>query len=162
MLVRSCLIVVSMKLRDIQTQFGALTLTEDKGAIVRLSWGVSGSKERSDVLDAAARQLAEYDAGTREQFDLPLAVGGSQLQRDVCTAMSAIPFGYTVTYGDIAKELGVPAQAIGQACGGNPIPIIIPCHRVMGAKGLTGFSGAGGVETKVALLRHERAGGYLI
>ena len=67
-----------------------------------------------------------------------------------------------MTYGDIAKKLGVPAQAVGQACGANPIPIIIPCHRVMGAKGLTGFSGAGGVETKVLLLRHERAGGFLI
>ncbi|MEO0402485.1 MAG: methylated-DNA--[protein]-cysteine S-methyltransferase [Pseudomonadota bacterium] len=130
--------------------------------MVRLSWGVSGCAEHSDVLDAAAAQLTEYDAGTREVFDLPLEVRGSTLQRDVCAQMSAIPFGHTVTYGDISKRLGVPAQAIGQACGGNPIPIIIPCHRVMGAKGLTGFSGAGGVETKVALLRHECAGGFLI
>ncbi len=148
--------------RDVQTQFGALILTEDDGAIIRLSWGTSGCADRSDVLDAAAAQLAEYDAGTRMGFDLPLSVRGSALQRDVCAAMSAIPFGYTVTYGDIARDLGVPAQAIGQACGGNPIPIIIPCHRVMGAKGLTGFSGAGGVETKVALLKHEGAGGFLI
>lgn len=151
-----------MRQRDVHTQFGDLTLVEDGGAIVRLTWGVSGRADASDVLDAAAVQLAEYDAGTREDFDLPLEVRGSQLQRDVCDAMSAIPFGETVTYGDIAKALGVPAQAIGQACGGNPIPIIIPCHRVMGAKGLTGFSSAGGVETKVALLRHERAGGFLI
>ena len=151
-----------MKQRDVHTQFGDLTLAEEDGAIVRLTWGVSGCDDASDVLDAAAVQLTEYDAGTREVFDLPLEVRGSQLQRDVCAAMSAIPFGETVTYGDIAKQLGVPAQAIGQACGGNPIPIIIPCHRVMGAKGLTGFSGAGGVETKVALLRHERAGGFLI
>jgi methylated-DNA-[protein]-cysteine S-methyltransferase len=76
--------------------------------------------------------------------------------------MSAIRFGDTCTYGDIANQLGVPAQAVGQACGGNPIPVIIPCHRVMGARGLTGFSGAGGVETKVALLRHEGAGSFLI
>jgi methylated-DNA-[protein]-cysteine S-methyltransferase len=97
-----------------------------------------------------------------EVFDLPLKVNGSDFQRAVCAAMSAIPFGETCTYGDIAKGLGVPAQAVGQACGGNPIPVIIPCHRVIGAKGLTGFSGAGGVETKVALLRHERAGGFMI
>ena len=75
---------------------------------------------------------------------------------------AAVPFGHTRTYGEIARDLGVPAQAVGGACGGNPIPILVPCHRVMGAKGLTGFSGAGGVETKVALLRHEGAAGLLI
>ncbi|WP_147108588.1 methylated-DNA--[protein]-cysteine S-methyltransferase [Tateyamaria sp. syn59] len=145
---------------DIKTQFGDLTLTEDRGAIVRMTWGVSGRADRSDVLDTAVDQVRAYDAGELEVFDLPLEVRGSQFQRDVCAAMSEIPFGQTITYGDIAKRLGVPAQAVGQACGGNPIPIIIPCHRVMGAKGLTGFSGEGGVETKVALLRHE--GGFLI
>ena len=147
---------------DIDTQFGTLTLSEDNGMIVRLDWGVSGAGDRSAVLDAACTQLAEYDAGTRTAFDLPLRVNGSRVQQDVCAAMSAIPFGDTCTYGDIARQLGIPAQVVGQACGGNPIPIIIPCHRVMGAKGLTGFSGAGGVETKVALLRHEGAGGFLI
>jgi methylated-DNA-[protein]-cysteine S-methyltransferase len=136
---------------DIDTQFGTLTLSEDNGMIVRLDWGVSGAGDRSAVLDAARTQLAEYETGN-----------GSRVQQDVCAAMSAIPFGDTCTYGDIAKQLGIPAQVVGQACGGNPIPIIIPCHRVMGAKGLTGFSGAGGVETKVALLRHEGAGGFLI
>jgi methylated-DNA-[protein]-cysteine S-methyltransferase len=151
-----------MLYRDIQTRFGALILTAQDGAITRLTWGVSGQSDRSDVLDAAATQLAEYDAGTRQAFDLPLVVRGSRLQRAVCAAIYAISFGDTVTYGDIARDLAVPAQAIGQACGGNPIPIIIPCHRVMGAKGLTGFSGAGGVETKVALLKHEGAGGFLI
>ncbi|WP_299550560.1 methylated-DNA--[protein]-cysteine S-methyltransferase [uncultured Tateyamaria sp.] len=149
-----------MKQVDVHTKFGDLTVTEDGGAVIRLSWGRSECADRSDVLDTAVAQLRAYDAGTLEEFDLPLEVRGSQLQRDVCAAMSDIPYGQTVTYGDIAKALGVPAQAIGQACGGNPIPIIIPCHRVMGAKGLTGFSGAGGVETKVALLRHE--GGFLI
>lgn len=151
-----------MRMRDIKTQFGALTLGEEDGAVVCLSWRMSGRCDPSEALDAATAQLAEYDAGLREVFDLPLRVGGSQVQRDVCAAMSVIPFGQTCTYGDIANKLGIPAQVVGQACGGNPIPIIIPCHRVMGAKGLTGFSGAGGVETKVALLRHEKAGGFLI
>ncbi|MEL6806927.1 MAG: methylated-DNA--[protein]-cysteine S-methyltransferase [Pseudomonadota bacterium] len=151
-----------MRMKDITTQFGTLTVGEEDGAIVRLTWGVSGRADSADVLDAAIAQLAEYDAGTREAFDLPLRVNGSRVQRDVCAAMSKIAFGETCTYGDIAKQLGIPAQVVGQACGGNPIPIIIPCHRVMGAKGLTGFSGAGGVETKVALLRHEGAGGFLI
>ena len=153
---------MGMQKHDVHTQFGPLVLTEENGAITGLSWGRSGRMDRSDVLEAARSQLAAYDAGTRTSFDLPLRVVGSQFQRDVCTAMQAIPFGETVTYGKIARALGASAQAIGRACGGNPIPIIIPCHRVMGAKGLTGFSGAGGVETKVALLRHEGAGGFLI
>ena len=145
----------------IPTQFGPLTLHENDGAIVRVEWEGDGQDE-TPVLTDAAHQLSAYDAGELEAFDLPLRVTGSDFQRAVCAQMSAIPFGETVTYGDIAKALGAPAQAIGSACGGNPIPVIIPCHRVMGAKGLTGFSGKGGVETKVALLRHEGAGGFLI
>ena len=145
----------------IPTQFGPLTLWEEDGAIVRLDWEGDGTDE-TPVLIEAAQQMQAYDAGELTEFDLPLRVKGSDFQRDVCAQMSAIPFGETVTYGDISKALGVPAQAVGSACGGNPIPVIIPCHRVMGAKGLTGFSGKGGVETKVALLRHEGAGGFLI
>lgn len=151
-----------MKQRSIHTQFGDLTVTEIDGAITALDWYWAKAQDTTDLLDEAVAQLGDYAAGNREDFDLPLRVAGTDFQRDVCAAMSAIPFGYTRTYGGIAKMLGVPAQAIGQACGGNPIPIIIPCHRVMGAKGLTGFSGAGGVETKVALLRHEGAAGLLI
>ena len=146
----------------VQTQFGPLTLREQAGCITALRWGHARTEARSALLEEAARQLLEYDTGTREVFDLPLRVDGSDFQRDVCAQMSAIPFGQTVTYGDIAKALGAMPQAVGQACGANPIPIIIPCHRVMGAKGLTGFSGAGSVETKVALLRHEKAGSFLI
>ncbi len=76
--------------------------------------------------------------------------------------MCAIPFGETRTYGDLARALGVPAQAIGQACGANPVPVIVPCHRVLGAAGLGGYSAPGGVETKVALLRHEGAASLLL
>ena len=151
-----------MKQRTVHTQFGDLTLTEEDGAITALNWTRVARQDASDLLIEAATQLVAYANGDLEDFDLPLHVKGSAFQRDVCAAMSAIPFGYTLTYGDIAKQLGVPAQAVGGACGGNPIPVIIPCHRVMGAKGLTGFSGAGGVETKVALLRHEKAAGLLI
>lgn len=151
-----------MKQCSLSTQFGDLILSEVDGAIVSVDWGRAARQDTSDVLAQAARQLAAYDAGQLEVFDLPLRIKGSDLQRAVCDAISAIPFGYTRTYGEIARDLGVPAQVVGQACGGNPIPVIIPCHRVMGAKGLTGFSGAGGVETKVALLRHEGAAGLLI
>ncbi len=150
-----------MPLLSVPTQFGPLTLTEDAGAIVRVDWDGDGTDE-TPLLIEAARQLRAYDAGELEMFNLPLRVSGSDFQQSVCLQMSAIPFGETVTYGDIAKALGQSAQAVGSACGGNPIPVIIPCHRVMGAKGLTGFSGKGGVETKVALLCHERAGGFLI
>lgn len=148
--------------RSVETRFGWLSLFEEGGSIVRLDWGRVRDAAHSDLLDEAARQVKAYDAGDLDMFDLPLQVEGSAFQRDVCAAMQAIAFGYTRTYGEIASDLGVPAQAVGQACGANPIPIIIPCHRVMGAKGLTGFSGAGGVETKVALLRHEGAASLLI
>jgi O-6-methylguanine DNA methyltransferase len=76
--------------------------------------------------------------------------------------MAAIPFGHTRSYGDLAREIGAPAQAIGQACGANPIPILIPCHRVLAANGLGGFSAKGGVESKVFLLRLEGAASLLI
>jgi len=123
-----------MNKRSIQTQFCLLTVTEQDGAITALDWSRVAHAGDSDLLREACAQLAAYDAGTREAFDLPLDVQGSGFQRDVCEAMAAIPFGYTRTYGEIARDLGVPAQAVGQACGGNPIPVIIPCHRVMGAR----------------------------
>jgi methylated-DNA-[protein]-cysteine S-methyltransferase len=144
------------------TAFGSLLLREEAGAITRLTWGSAHQEASSEVLEEAVSQLNAYCAGKRETFDLPLAVRGSDLQQAVCSEMRAIPFGEITTYGEIARRLGVPARAVGRACGANPIAIIIPCHRVMGAKGLTGFSGGAGVETKVALLRHEKAGGFLI
>lgn len=147
--------------RTMDSPVGKLRVTEVDGAITAVNWG-QGRMDDTPLLQDAVRQLQDYFAGERESFDLPLRVDGSEFQQAVCDAMSAIPFGYTRTYGEIANDLGVPAQAVGGACGGNPIPIIIPCHRVMGAKGLTGFSGAGGVETKVALLRLEGAGGFLL
>ena len=150
-----------MPILTIPTQFGPLTLWEDDSAIVRLDWDGDGTDD-TPLLVEAARQVQAYAAGTLTEFDLPLRIKGSDFQRDVCAQMSASSFGKTVTYGDIAKALNQSAQAVGSACGGNPIPVIIPCHRVMGTKGLTGFSGKGGVETKVALLRHEGAGGFLI
>ncbi|MFG6626617.1 methylated-DNA--[protein]-cysteine S-methyltransferase [Sulfitobacter sp. 1A12056] len=151
-----------MKQASLSTPFGDLIVTEEDGAIRALGWGQAAGQDRSEVLDTTLSQLNEYATGQRQHFDLPLRVTGSDFQRAVCAAIAAIPFGHTRTYGEIARDLGVPAQAVGGACGGNPIPILIPCHRVMGAKGLTGFSGAGGVETKVALLRHEGAAGLLI
>lgn len=146
----------------VPTRFGAFSLTEEDGALVRATWDREADGEETPVLAEAARQLRAYDAGELEVFDLPIEVRGSEALKAVCAAMSAIPFGYTRTYGEIARDTGLSAQAVGQLCGANPLAIIIPCHRVMGAKGLTGYSGKGGVETKVALLRHEGAAGLLI
>ena len=141
--------------------FGALTLSETDGVICALAWEKCEAEGTSAVLAAACVQLAEYFAGARRAFDLPLNFG-TGLHEGVRRAMAAIPFGETRTYGDLAKALNAPAQAIGQACGANPIPILIPCHRILGANGLGGYSGAGGVETKVALLRLEGAASLLI
>jgi len=146
---------------SIETPVGPLTLTEDEGTLTRVTWG-NGHTDDTPLLRDAAAQIAAYFAGDLRKFDLPLTVHGPDLQRRVCAAMLKIPFGQTMTYGDLARDLDVPAQAIGQACGGNPIPVIIPCHRVLGATSLGGFSGGAGIETKVALLKHEGAAGLLI
>jgi methylated-DNA-[protein]-cysteine S-methyltransferase len=145
----------------ITTPVGPLTLTATDGAITAVSWSGDG-QDGTDLLLRAKRQLDAYFAGNLTRFDLPLRVAGSDLQRAVCQAMCDIPLGETRTYGDLAKALDAPAQAIGQACGGNPIPVIIPCHRILGANGLGGFSGGTGIETKVALLKHEGAASLLL
>ncbi|MEL7100709.1 MAG: methylated-DNA--[protein]-cysteine S-methyltransferase [Pseudomonadota bacterium] len=142
----------------IHTPFGALTLTEEGGALTKLVWRDTSRMDGTPLLREAEAQLQAYCDSRLDSFDLPTRVIGSPLQQAVCAEMQAIPLGETRTYGAIAKAVGASAQAVGQACGGNPLPVIIPCHRVMGAGGkLTGFSGRGGVETKVALLRHEGA-----
>lgn len=146
----------------VESPVGALFVSEADGAITRVSWQAGEVGEETPLLGRARAQLAEYFDGKRQAFDLPLRVSGSAFQQEVCAAMSAIPFGETRTYGEIARGLGVPAQAVGQACGANPVPVVIPCHRVLGATSLGGYSGEGGVETKVWLLRHEGAGGLLI
>lgn len=139
---------------------GPFAVIEDGGVITRLDWSARTS-DPTPLLREACRQLGEYFDGTRQVFDLPLDFG-TGFQGEMRRAMFAIPYGETRTYGDFARALGRPAQAIGQACGANPIPILIPCHRVLGANGLGGFSAPGGVETKIALLKLEGAGGLLI
>lgn len=133
----------------------------DGAAITRLEW--RGPKGDGDHITAqAAQELDEYFAGTRQVFDVPLGFPPSKFKSKFAQALLDIPYGDTLTYGDMAKDLNVSAQAIGQACGGNKIPILIPCHRVLGADNLGGYSGAGGIETKVWLLKHEGGGGLLI
>ena len=147
-----------MTCAGLDSPFGPLTLVEDGGCILALRWGHEQG-EGSALLDEAMAQLRAYFDHRLSAFDLPLD-WGKGLQAQVRRAMAAIPLGQTRTYGDIARDVGAPAQAVGQACGANPI--LIPCHRVLGRRGLGGFSAPGGVETKVALLRHEGAAGLLI
>ena len=146
----------------IDTPTGPFTLIERDGAITAAHWGADDGADETPLLAMAAGQVAEYFAGTRRAFTLPLRIEASAAQQAACAAMAAIPMGETRTYGEIARELKVSAQAMGQLCGHNPIPLIVPCHRVLGASGLGGFSAPEGVETKVWLLKHERAGGLLI
>jgi methylated-DNA-[protein]-cysteine S-methyltransferase len=151
--------------RRIASPVGALLLCVRDGQITRLTWcaartpeTASGTDADKAALDRAAAQLGAYFAGDLTRFDLPLAPAGSPFQRRVWAAMSEIPFGRTRTYGELARDVGGVARAVGQACGANPIPIIIPCHRVVAGGGrLGGFSGGHGRDSKRALLAHERA-----
>ncbi|MGI9605100.1 MAG: methylated-DNA--[protein]-cysteine S-methyltransferase [Acidimicrobiales bacterium] len=115
--------------------------------------------DADDVAHATAAQLDEYFAGDRDSFDLPLDPVGTDFQREVWAGLSRIPHGETSSYGALADKLDRPgaARAVGAATGANPISIIVPCHRLVGASGkLTGF--AGGLDTKRWLLEHERGG----
>jgi len=114
---------------------------------------------RSPILDDAARQLEAYFDGDLVAFDLPLDLDGTGFQRRCWLALASIPYGQTVSYGEQARRLGLgndAARAVGAANGRNPLPIVLPCHRVIGADGsLTGFGG--GLDVKQFLLEHERA-----
>ncbi len=137
-----------------------ITITELEGSIVALDWGWSPFQDEnpSALLVEAKRQLDLYFDGELTEFDLPLNAMGTKHQEKVWKAMCEIPSGETRTYGDIAKEIGSAAQAVGSACGRNPIPILIPCHRIMASAGrMGGYSGDGGLYTKRALLVLEGA-----
>jgi methylated-DNA-[protein]-cysteine S-methyltransferase len=147
------LIVTSLSLAS---PLGPLTLTEEDRRIVALVWGDSGTGDKTPLLSRARDQLTEYFRGTRRMFDLPLTLLGTSFQRSVWQAMCAIPYGETRAYGGLADDLSSSARAVGTACGRNPIPVIIPCHRVIGKSGaLTGYSGGDGINTKLFLLTLE-------
>lgn len=141
-----------------QSPLGFLTITEENGAITALFFG--GDREASPptpLLQEAQRQLAAYFSGTLQRFSLPLSPHGTPFQTAVWQALCAIPYGETRTYGEIATAVGKPSacRAVGMANHNNPIPIFIPCHRVIGRNGtLTGY--AGGLERKRKLLHLEQ------
>jgi methylated-DNA-[protein]-cysteine S-methyltransferase len=119
---------------------------------------VAGAVDDPHAFPEAVRQLEEFFAGKRTAFELPLALAGTDFQRRVWDVLLQIPFGETMSYGEVARQAGYPgsARAVGSAIGRNPVAIVVPCHRVIGSDGsLTGYGG--GLDRKVSLLDHERA-----
>jgi len=135
---------------------GWLTVSEEGGAIVALDWGRGCEEDETPLLLAACDQLAAWFAGERRDFDLPLAPAGTDFQQRVWAELGRIPWGTVRSYGAVAAAVGSSPRAVGTACGRNPIPIIVPCHRVVASGGrLGGYSGDEGVETKRRLLGME-------
>ncbi len=136
---------------------GPLTVFAENDAIIVIESGkVPGEASTDPLLIEARAQLDAYFDGKMSKFDLPLAPAGTPRQKEIWEVMNRIPYGTTMAYGELAELTGSVARAIGGACGANPIPIVQPCHRVVGAKNaLTGFSFAGGAETKYQLLKLE-------
>ena len=143
---------------SISSPVGPLTIEEQDDKIVAISWSNGAPRGNgSPLLDEAARQLQAYFEGERSHFDLPLSPAGSRFEQRVWAAMQTIPYGQTRCYGDLAETVGSAPRAVGRACGKNPIPIVIPCHRVLARAGLGGYSGEGGLVTKERLLTLEGA-----
>ena len=146
---------------SIPSPIGQLTIDELDDRVVAIRWADAPSGNGSALLAEAARQLAAYFDGRLCRFDLPLAPAGSPFEARVWSAMQAIPYGQTRCYGDLAEAVGSAPRAVGRACGKTPIPIVIPCHRVLAKGGLGGYSGEGGIATKTRLLALEGALGGL-
>ena len=153
-----------MYYRYLQTPIGELLLAGDEDGLSLIGFPKGNMRVEPEpdwIADdtpfaEAARQLDEYFAGSRREFDLPLQLTGTDCQFQVLEELQRIPYGETTSYGAIAERIGRPKamRAVGAANGRNPIPIVIPCHRVIGSNGtLTGFGG--GLDTKAALLRLE-------
>ncbi len=137
---------------------GDLTLSEEDGKVVAVDWGWSPLSKKTPFLQNIKQLMDDYFDGLNPAFTLPLDPAGTDFQKQVWQVMCKIPYGKTMTYGEVAEKLNSHPRAVGTACGLNPIPIIIPCHRVVGKQGkLTGYSGGDGVETKKFLLGLEQA-----
>lgn len=141
---------------SLHSPLGSLTLTQEEDAIVALDWGWSRDQEPTALLGLARDQLHAYFDGVLNTFTIKLApIGSTSYRGRVWTALSQIPFGQTRTYGELAASTGGSARSIGQANRCNPLPILIPCHRVVAASHVGGFSADGGLETKRYLLALE-------
>jgi len=144
----------------IESPVGRLALEAEGDALSVVRWASPGERARvakvPPILRDAERQLKRYFAGRLKAFDLTLAARGTDFQKRVWKMMSDIPYGETATYGGMAMALGSGPRAVGMACGRNPLPIIVPCHRVLGSGGTEGgYSGGQGLPTKHKLLTLE-------
>ena len=153
----------SLHVAYLDSPIGQLRLVSNGRALVRIEFegrhSADGEPQEDPVLNKTIDQLREYFAGKRQRFSVPVEPGGTDFQNRVWEALKAIPYGELRSYRDIADEIGnlKAVRAVGAANGRNPIPIVVPCHRVIGSNGqLTGF--AGGLSTKQALLELEGAG----
>lgn len=148
----------------IATPIGPIRIEAEGDVLTGISIGRSAASDSDDPLVSEAQaQLAAYFAGALTSFDLPLAPLASERGPELRAAICGIGFGDTATYGDLAVRTGASARAVGQACATNAFPIIVPCHRVLGAGGALSYYSAGdGPETKIWLLKHERAEGWLL
>jgi methylated-DNA-[protein]-cysteine S-methyltransferase len=141
---------------SLHSPIGDLTVSEDSGEIVALDWGWGRDQTPSPLLNRAKAALFEYFDGKPLDPTLPLAPHGTAYRQRVWQALRAIPTGETRTYLDISRIAGGSPRSVGGANGANPIPIFIPCHRVVAATGIGGYSGGDGLATKLALLELER------
>ena len=138
------------------TPLGALTLSEEDGAIVSLDWGFGRDQVQTPLLLRGRDQMQAYFDGALSRFDLPLSPHGTVYRKRVWQALIDIPYGKTASYGAIAARVGGSARAVGGANSANPIPIIIPCHRIVASAGPGDYSGGEGLETKKWLLALEQ------
>ncbi|MGV8895662.1 MAG: methylated-DNA--[protein]-cysteine S-methyltransferase [Rhodoglobus sp.] len=152
-------------IRRTDSPLGRIELQSDGTSITSLAIESEGSlpcddlpEKTAPVLDTAVSQLAEYFSGTRTDFDVPVAVAGTEFQKTIWAELARLPFGAVVSYGFLGSATGRAGagRAVGGAVGANPVPIIVPCHRVLAANGrITGFSAGEGIATKAWLLDHE-------
>ncbi len=143
---------------SLHSPLGALTVTEEDGAIVALDWGFGRDQEETPLLREACAQLDAYFDQRLRRFDLPLAPAGTAFQQRVWQALRDIACGSVVTYGELARRCASAPRAVGGACGRNPVPVLIPCHRVVAGGGsLGGYSAPGGIHAKRFLLDLEGA-----
>lgn len=140
---------------SLHTPIGDLTISAEADHIVAVDWGWGRDQVETPLLRRARDQLQAYFDGALAAFDLPLAPPGRPYCQRVWRALCDIPFGQTRTYVEVAAAAGGSARSVGQANGRNPIPILIPCHRVVAAGGLGGYSGGEGLDTKRYLLALE-------
>jgi methylated-DNA-[protein]-cysteine S-methyltransferase len=154
-----------LHLRRLDSPIGRIEVVSDGRSIVSLAIERGGllphdekPEHADEVLDLAVTQLEEYFAGDRQDFDVPVDLAGTEFQRSVWEQLVDLQWGEVVSYGDLGRATGRPTagRAVGGAVGANPIPIIVPCHRVLGVDGrITGYSGGEGIPTKAWLLEHE-------